>query len=527
MKEALYNIVDAIHHLQRERGCSAIFLASEGKLFSNDIQLQFTASDKSLDILSEGLERWSDLKTIKASNIHKIKDLLKKKNELIEQRGKITNQELSASQVIDFYTHQIICPLVQESIEIALFKEGSNPTLVSAFNAFLQWKERIGLERAIGARVFIGENLFNEELIQRLIFLLSEQMNYQNTFMVLANEKQKEPILDALNTTSCQQIDHYHSLFRHSPCSDELSVLTSETWFKLMTDKIDALQKIAPQLIDSLLDSEAETIEEPAALTSSVYANSALTKHALLIDSLQIFSNLPTNTFQTLMSHAQVREFQKGKLLFLEGEQANRLYIILNGWIKIFKGTAAGDEAILLMRSSGDSIMETAAYLNLTYPLSAQVVEDATLLSIPAPVVREQVKKNNNLAVNLLSSMCYRSQNLIREIEVARLKSVDERLGWFLLKLALENGRSSKFIQLPYEKSLIASYLNMKRETFSRALQRLKKKNFKIENDVIIMPSRTALCEFCDHILAENCKLHGTDDCPNPQSLIDDEIKTA
>ncbi len=201
----------------------------------------------------------------------------------------------------------------------------------------------------------------------------------------------------------------------------------------------------------------------------------------------------------------------------MEGEPSNRFYIILKGWVKIFKGTDSGDETILQMLSSGDSVLESAVFLGTPYPVSAQIVENATILSIPAPLIREQVRQNNNLAVNLLETMSQRSQGMIRQIESARLKSVDERIGWFLLKQFLEQDKETRCIDLPYDKSIIASYLDMKRETFSRALKRLKEKGFRIENDTVVMPGMDALCGFCDIEIAATCPRHGTDKCSNPQ----------
>lgn len=546
MKEALYILGDIIHQLQRERGCSAMLLCSEGKLFAKRIELQFSKTDQMLEVFGKSLERWAVSGLLKDPNLKKLRVIFDKREELTLVRKNVVNLDLNVSASLNFYSHQLICPLLNSCIEIALNMEEVKPAFVSALNAFLQWKERIGLERAIGVRGFTAYSFQNVEFVERLLFLLSEQNNYQNTFLAVANEKQGKIVGEVLENEACKKLDYLHDVLRQSPQSPHLYELTPEAWFDLISEKINSLQTILNELIDTLEGDENPTdisavsqevgsiankrneLEQNDIIQNAMsYSNNLFAKHTLLIDTLQIFSGLSRTSLQSLFQHAQVREFNKGKLLFLEGEQANRLYIILKGWIKIFKGTSSGEEAILQMLSSGDTIMETAVYLNLKFPISAQVSEDATILSLPAPVIREQVKKNNILAVNLLSSMCYRSQNLIRQIEIARLKTVDERIGWFLLKVALDQENHTKHLQLPYDKTTIASYLNMKRETFSRALKRLKQKGFIIENDLIILPHEKALCEFCDHSLAENCPRHNTNDCPNPQFLSEDEIKIA
>ena len=515
MKEALYTLGDVVHALQRERGCASIFLYGEGRLFQERMCSQFSGSDKTIQSLQEGVGRWDAAKALKTEPIQKLQALLKLCLDLPQWRDQITDKTISVSDCISHYSHRIIGPLLQLMVEIALTMEKSNPTYVSAYNAFLHWKERIGLERAIGARGFVGYSFHNEEFVERVSFLLSEQDNYKNTYFALANETQQNLVTNALHCDEVSKLSQIHAALKEFPEDGSLYDMTPESWFDLISAKIDALHKAEKGLIDSLTKEESFAEEIPS--PSQTSPRSVFGDYENLIRSLQLFSGITIENLYALLRNGQIRDFSKGKLLFLEGEPANRLYVVLKGWVKIFKGTVNGEETILQMLSGGDAIMESAVFLNTSFPVSCQVVEDATLLSIPAPFLREQIRNNNELALNLMAAMSHRSQGLIRQIEDARLKTVDERIGWFLLKLLLEQGRISRCVDLPYDKSLIASYLDMKRETFSRALKRMKEKGFKIENDTVVIPDLGALCGFCDQDTADQCAMHGTADCPNPQ----------
>ncbi len=514
MKEALFILGNLVHTLQKERGCISMFLCSEGKLFTTRMDAQFSVSDNTLKSFSEGLERWTKSDELKPAQRNKLRLLLDLCDDLPDLREKITAQEIFVSQIIDHYAHRLIGPMLQTMVEIALYMEGHNPTSVSAYNAFLQWKERIGLERSISVRGFVWHSFQNAEFLERILFLLSEQGNYRRTYLALANAEQKQLVQTVLHGKASRKLRKLHELLAHSPESPELFELTPETWFDIITSKIDALQTVEKKLVDTLALKTSFDDIEVAPQPSGQVSTSSSGEFDNLIGSLQLFSGLSPENINSLLSHAQIRDFYKGKLLFLEGEQANRLYIILKGWVKIFKGTSAGEETILQMLSSGDSILESAVFLNISFPVSAQIAENTTLLSIPAPVVREQIKKNNELALNLLTSMSFRSQGLIRQIEDARLKSVDERIGWFLLRLLLEQGFNSRNVKLPYDKTLIASYLDMKRETFSRSLQRMKNKGFRIENDTIVIPDLNALCGFCNSDTSDICSYYDTRECP-------------
>ena len=529
MKAALYIIGDVIHALQRERGCSAMLLGSHGELFFDKTKRQFEASDVKIEALRGGLNKWKSSKVLEEKQLIKLSNDLDHFDDLKDFRKKLLAQELTTSKTIDHYSHLLIGPLIQQMIEIALFAKDVDPVSASALNAFLHWKERLGLERAIGLRGFIAHNFQNPEFIERFLFLLSEQNNYQNTYLALANTAQKKLVQPVLKDVRSRKLEHLQELMSQSPETQELIDVLPQDWFDLVTAKIDAMQMVMNQLIDTLYDPVSNTmsIEAGQNANNNKKQQSLLSEYTPLINSLQVFSGLSSKSLNELMGHAQIRDFPKGKLLFLASEQPNRLYIILKGWVKIFQGSAKGDETVLQMLSSGDAIMETAVLLNLSYPVSAQIAENATILSLPAPVFRERIKQDSDLATNFLTSMSYRSQGLINKLALSRLKTVDERVGWFLLKLALEQGHKTRYIELPYEKSLIASYLDMKRETFSRALKRFKQRGFKIENNRVILPAITSLCEYCDHSLAEHCPRFNRDECCHYDFLKELEVAQA
>ena len=237
------------------------------------------------------------------------------------------------------------------------------------------------------------------------------------------------------------------------------------------------------------------------------------------IETHSFFKEIPVDVTNSLVKSAQVREYSKGKILFLEGEQPLRFYFIINGWIKLFKGNSRGDEAVIQMLGKGDTAGGSAVFLNTSYPISAQVVEDSTLISFPGSIIRNFICDNNQLAINMLITISKQSQKLFHLLESTRLKSAEERVGWYLLKLLLDQGKYEDAIRLPYDKSTIASYLDMKPETFSRTLKKFKQQGFRIENDTIVLPEVSALCSYCDVETASNCSKHLTDECSNPQDI--------
>jgi CRP-like cAMP-binding protein len=515
MKDALKILGKVVHQLQKERGCTALFLGSNGEIFTDELSKQINQSNLVLTELDESFQSWQKSKKLPEPAVTKINTVINNISNLEEFRKKIKNLNISLSAAINNLTHQFISPSIDLMSEIALFDKDTDATKVSAYSSFLNWKERSGRERAIGMRGFVLGTFNNEEFLERMKFIISEQDRYEQTFLSLANEEQKKHLEKVMQSSSLARVDKIHDAVEKKPNAKLLSTMTAEAWYELMTKKIDLMHKVEILLTNTLYQTTNISTENIHTLPKATISE----KHKEFIDNLPLFSGLSTETIAKLVQHAQVREYKKGKLLFLEGEQSTRLYIILKGWVKLFKGTASGDEAILQMLSSGDTVVESSIFLNTPFPVSAQIIEDAVLLSLPAPTIREYINEHNVLALNLLTNMSERSQTVIHQIESSRLKSATERVGWFLLKLMVEKKWILDAVELPYNKSTIASYLDMKPETFSRTLKQFKKWGVKIENDLIIFPDRKRLCNYCDSSTAMGCSLHNSNECPNPQFI--------
>ena len=380
MKEALYILGDVVHTLQRERGDVSVFLYSEKTLFRDQLFQQFAISDKAILSLQEGLERWRSTKKLKEEQLQKLDNLLKICLELSEQRKQAVAGVLSASSCISYYSHQLIGYMLQLIVEIALAMEGINPTWVNAYHAFLQWKERIGLERAIGSRGFISNSFDDKEFAERISFLQSEQETFKNNYFSLGSVAQKKLVQDVLEIDRSNKLKNICAELKES--NDKTShVANLKLWFHLISAKIDALHQIEKKLIDTLT-SEKSLIKENT-LSSKSVSDSIFGNYKKLICSLKLFSGIDIGSINTLLSQGQIREFHKGKLLFLENEPPNRLYIILKGWVKIFKGNVSGKETTLQMLSSGDTVMESVVFFkhSISCKLSSSRRFNSTLYS--------------------------------------------------------------------------------------------------------------------------------------------------
>ncbi|MBL6985092.1 MAG: Crp/Fnr family transcriptional regulator [Candidatus Thioglobus sp.] len=159
--------------------------------------------------------------------------------------------------------------------------------------------------------------------------------------------------------------------------------------------------------------------------------------------------------------------------------------------------------------------MESCIFSNTCLKASAKSVSDVLLFSIPTDVVKQQIKINNQFALNLLSSVSNKTIALSHEIELIKTQTVDYRIGYYLLKIINQKKWLSTHIALPYNKATIASQLGMSREVLSRSLSSLNSQGFLVDKNSVTLPNKTALCKFCDASMVEHCHNYASHDCTN------------
>jgi len=189
-----------------------------------------------------------------------------------------------------------------------------------------------------------------------------------------------------------------------------------------------------------------------------------------------LFSNLSETELACFNNAAHARSYKKGKILYLEGEKAESFYVICGGWIKLFHTMPEGEEVIVDMLTTGHMVGESAIFEYGRHTSSAQVIEDAQLLGIPAKLLKEQISLSPALALGMISSMFRHHRRHYGELALNAMQSAPQRIGSFLLRLCPHNKKKGIVLHLPYDKTLIAYTLGMKGSTLSRALNILRQK---------------------------------------------------
>lgn len=200
-----------------------------------------------------------------------------------------------------------------------------------------------------------------------------------------------------------------------------------------------------------------------------------------------------------LAEQSHVIMAEKGKILFIHEDKAERFFLIRNGWVKLFRETLDGAQAVVDILPQGHIFGETSIFQDDLYPYSAESAELCTLVSMPLSLLKTEIESNSKLALSMLSSMARYRRRQDQELEHRTLQTAPQRIGCFLLRLADQASEGSVTIHLPYDKTLLASRLGMQPETFSRALAKLK------EATGIDIKGATVHMESLDQLIAYSC----------------------
>jgi CRP-like cAMP-binding protein len=186
-----------------------------------------------------------------------------------------------------------------------------------------------------------------------------------------------------------------------------------------------------------------------------------------------LFSSLPEDLADTLLGRATTNSHERGATIFLQGEAASSVYIVLEGWTKLFRVSPNGAEAVVGIFTRGRSFGEAAAFRGDVYPVGAEAVTDCRLLQVRASLILETMKSRPELCTAILAATFKHLHSLVGQIEQLKAQTGAQRVAEFLLELCpVDEGACT--VTLPYDKILIAGRLGMKPESLSRAFARLR-----------------------------------------------------
>ena len=160
--------------------------------------------------------------------------------------------------------------------------------------------------------------------------------------------------------------------------------------------------------------------------------------------------------------------------VFFEGDDADNLFVLISGALKLYKLLPDGRRQIIGFLFSGDLL---GLAFNDVYHYTAEALAPSRLCRLPRSRIEAllaDLPKLSNRLLNLASNEMAVAQS---HMLLLGRKTAKERLASFLLQLAERAGQRGKFeslLRLPMSRGDIGDFLGLTVETVSRTVTKLK-----------------------------------------------------
>ncbi len=200
-------------------------------------------------------------------------------------------------------------------------------------------------------------------------------------------------------------------------------------------------------------------------------------KSKLCASKVTIFSNLSHQNLIEIISMTGHESYKKGETIFFEGKEANTLYLINKGKIKLFKYTKDGKEQILDILSEGDFFGELNLFKEGQYSFNSNAITATQLCTLTKEKMREIILKRPEIAIKILEVVGERLSKLETLAQNLATNDVEVRIANLILNLKERYGRNAPDgieIKLPITREDMSHYAGVARETISRKLKKFE-----------------------------------------------------
>jgi CRP/FNR family transcriptional regulator len=195
---------------------------------------------------------------------------------------------------------------------------------------------------------------------------------------------------------------------------------------------------------------------------------------------INIFDGVDSRTLGEIEKLTTRREFKKGDILFMEGDEPEYLWFILDGEVKIFKEFASGKSAILGIFGAGSVVAEVAVIDGRPYPATCQAATAGVAATLKRNDALKVVTTNPAVALRMMQGLGRKLRDLTGDLGSMAVQSVIRRLSRLLVKLAEKMGTpdgDKVEMELFLTRKDLAECIGTSFEVAVRGLRRLQDEN--------------------------------------------------
>jgi CRP/FNR family cyclic AMP-dependent transcriptional regulator len=209
------------------------------------------------------------------------------------------------------------------------------------------------------------------------------------------------------------------------------------------------------------------------------------------------FCGLSPNLLKSFDSYSQLATYPGGAILFVEGQMPRGAFVLCSGKVKLSTTSKEGKVLVLKMVEPGEIMGLSAMISGEVYEVTAETVGPCLVNFVEQEGLLRLMEQSGELGLRSAQAVSREFQFTYREIhELVLSRSSSGKLARLLLSWTVgDSEKASEFrIQAPATHEEMAQRIGASRETVTRLLSDLRKKDFiKLEGSTLVIKNRPAL----------------------------------
>jgi len=200
-------------------------------------------------------------------------------------------------------------------------------------------------------------------------------------------------------------------------------------------------------------------------------------------EDINLFNMLCPHKFKSYKEEHVFKKYRKEDYIYFEEDNANKVYLIEKGKVKIGYYTEDGAEMVKAILCKGELFGEKAILGEETRDEFAQSLENTTsICPVNVDTMHDLMRDSRPFSFRIYKLIGLRIKRLERRLELILFKDAETRVKEFLNEMALDYGHccpdtGDTVIEHPYTQKDIARLIGTSRPTFNAIMNKFKEAN--------------------------------------------------
>jgi CRP/FNR family transcriptional regulator, cyclic AMP receptor protein len=217
-----------------------------------------------------------------------------------------------------------------------------------------------------------------------------------------------------------------------------------------------------------------------------------------LLGRTAFFGGLPAPLLETIASRLREKRYGAGERLFGRGDDGARLYLIVEGKVRLSVVTEDGREIAFRQAGPGDVIGEIAVLDGGPRTADATALGPVRAMQLERSDALALIRSEPEIGIAAIAFLCRRMRDTSAQLEMIALLSIEQRLARFLVALSREaaaDARGRVRVSLGMSQTELALLLGASRPKVNLAIGALESQGHIRRDGESYLFSRATLSE--------------------------------